>query len=330
MRRFGDDLSEHAADGRLSVQEYGRFNQHLALLEDKIRVARFLEAIGLAPCGRTVVDIGAGTGVWALSALKRGFEHAFLVEPSIKMCRYASHLAELNGLADRITIIPKALEDIDADDLPDEIDLLVSETLSSVIFGFASWDALPGLAARVPKSGRVVPARGRLLAGLVSRDVSQRGPSHGGLKLLGDMGLELDLFDVTFRSGGNCWDKLGLLWELQRGNLAMNEIASFDFARMPVIALDGGTLEAPRDDVFVGAVLYWSVDMIEGGECTLASIDPELTSWSPPFVRFAAPVRLLCGEMLPCAIGLEAVDHPYKYAIRLLSDGIPLTDRLYW
>lgn len=330
MRRFSADLSGYAADASLSVQEYGRFNQHLALLEDQVRVARFLEAIGRAPRGRTVVDIGAGTGIWALSALNRGFEHAFLVEPSLKMCRYAAHLAERNGLEDRVTIIPKALEEIAPGELPDQIDLLVSETLSSVIFGFASWDAMPGLAARVPKSGRVIPARGKLLAALVSKDVSQRGPSYGGLHLLGAMGLELDLFDVTFRSGGNCWDKLGLLWEHHQGNLAPSEIASFDFARRPVIARDGGILTAPRDDVFMGAVLHWSVDMIDGSDCTLSSIDPDLRSWSPLFVRFTAPVRLARGETLPCAIGFEAVDFPYKYAIRLLSDDTALTDRLYW
>lgn len=330
MRRFCDDLSGHAGEGDLSVQEYGRFNQHLALLEDRVRVGRFLEAIGRAPCGETVVDIGAGTGVWALLALSRGFDHAFLVEPSLKMCRYAAHLAELNGLADRITIIPKALEDIDAGELPDEIDLLVSETLSSVIFGFASWDVMPDLVARVSKDGRVIPARGTVYAALVSKDVSQRGPSRGGLKLLSDMGLNLDLFDATFRSGGNCWDKLGLLWEHQQGRLATSEIAAFDFVGQPVVTLDGGTLTAPRDDIFIGAVLYWSVDMIAGGDCTLSSIDPDLTSWSPLFVRFAAPVRLARGDTLPCAIGLEPVDRPYKYAIRLLSGGIPLTERLYW
>ncbi|WP_167384033.1 hypothetical protein [Cereibacter sphaeroides] len=67
LRRFSDDLSANHSDSRLSVQEYGRFNQHLALLEDRVRVAPFLKAIAWVPCGRTIVDVGAGTGVWALA-----------------------------------------------------------------------------------------------------------------------------------------------------------------------------------------------------------------------------------------------------------------------
>ena len=330
MRRFHEDLSNLGKSWDVPVQEYGRFNQHLALLEDRVRVSRFLEAIAFASPGQIVVDVGAGTGVWALAALKRGFEHAFLVEPSLKMCRYAAHLAELNGLSDRVTILPKALEDIGAGDLPENIDLLVSETLSSVIFGFGSWDVLPNLAARVAGTGQIVPLRGRLFAALVTRDVSQRGPSTGGLKLLEDMHLDLDLFDVTFRSGGNVWDKLGLLWDQHRGLLLEGEIASFDFRREPMVCLDGSDLVAPRDDIFVGVVMYWTVDMIEGRGNSLTSIDPNLTSWSPLFVRFRAPVRLLRGETLQCAIAFEAVDHPYKYALCIVGDSIQLSERLYW
>lgn len=330
MAPFHEDLAQAPAAPAAPVQEYGRFNQHIALLEDRVRVARFLEAIALSTPGAVAVDVGAGTGVWALAALRRGYDHAVLIEPSAKMCRYAAHLAERNGLADRITIIPKALEDVAAWELPGEIDLLISETLSSVIFGFGSWDALPALAARVPDGGAIVPARGTLMAALAGHDLSARGPGHGGLWLLGEAGLELDLFDVAFRSGGNVWDKTGLLWDLHRGALLPAEIASFDFRRDPVIDLTGAALTAPSDAVFEGVVLHWNAEMLAGSGRTLSSIDPDLTSWAPLFVRFKAPVRLARGQSIDCAIALDAVDRPYKYAIRLWGDGVPLSERLYW
>lgn len=46
-----------------------------------------------------VVDVGAGTGVLSLLALKHGYEHAFLIEPSENLAQYR------NGMSGRFTIL---------------------------------------------------------------------------------------------------------------------------------------------------------------------------------------------------------------------------------
>lgn len=70
---FEPDFRALLATRAPTIEEYGRFQQHLILLEDRRRVSAFADAIEkCAPCG-VVVDVGAGTGILALIALKRGW-----------------------------------------------------------------------------------------------------------------------------------------------------------------------------------------------------------------------------------------------------------------
>jgi len=198
-----DCLSEFTPDFRTnspqepSLEEYGRFQQHLGVLEDAGRIGRFRSAIDTIPAGDVVIDVGAGTGVLGLLSLVRGFRHAILIEPSRKMGAYARHLAELNGFSDRVTVISARLEEVDFSLLPASIDMVVSETLSSLIFGFGSWDFMPALIDRLRDSRNVVPSRGRLLVAPVSRRMATRGPDSDGLQILKNSGLKIDLFEHT-------------------------------------------------------------------------------------------------------------------------------------
>jgi len=325
-RDFAPDF-RNLASGGPSLEEYGRFQQHLVLLEDAGRIASFRRAIESIPPGDTVMDVGAGTGVLALLALRHGFRHAILVEPSRKMATYARHLAALNGFESRVTVVESRLEDIALDSLP-SLDLVVSETLSSFIFGFGSWDALPQLARRVRDPRHVIPYRGTLLIAPVERAMASRGPDTDGLKLLAEAGVRIDLFERAFRSAGNVYDKASTARALARGEAVATELASFDFAASTPFSLSRGTtLRPPLGGAAVGALVFWDIQLSAlRADDVFTNLDPRVTSWFPYYVAFRRPVDTATSvtlELVPC-------DAPYTYAFRLMGDGEPLTHTLYW
>ena len=257
---FAPDFSV-SSTGLPSLDEYGRFQQHLILLEDYGRITGFKAAIESIPVGDVAIDVGAGTGVLGLLALAHGFRRAILVEPSRKMASYARHLARINGFDERITIIQARLEDVDFDSLPTTLDLIVSETLSSMLFGFGSWDVLPRLAERVRDRQNIIPNQGRLLIAPVAKSMASRGPDTDGLAIRREAGLSIDLFDRTFRSGGNVYDKEIVARLLATGEVHSAELASFDFQNASPISTERGAVFRPPEGGAVGALLFWDIQL---------------------------------------------------------------------
>ena len=329
---FAPDFSCLRIDENERLEEYGRFQQHIVLLEDRHRVSTFIKAIVSKPPGEVLVDVGAGTGVFAIAALKHGFKHAFLIEPSLKISTYAKHLADINGLSSRITIITSKLESISPDILPRQIDLIVTETLSSLLFGFGSWDALPQLAKRLSSPANVIPAKGKLFACLCSRDFATRGQNTDGLGLLNRLGIQVDLFDHAFRSGGNIYDKETVSLAIAANELVPATIASFDFSKeCEPIDLNTSVVPVPFAQTYKGLVLYWTVDLTLGESAiSMTSKDPALTSWYPCYVPFSRPIDLQPTDSFSVKLVLHPIDAPYKYAFQFMSDGHALSKVLYW
>lgn len=109
---------------------------HVRMLNDETRnrcYARALERI-VRP-GMQVLEIGSGAGLLALIAARAG-ARVFTCEIDPIVAAAASRIAALNGLAERITVIPKSSRDLRiGEDLPGPSDLLVSELFDDTLFG---------------------------------------------------------------------------------------------------------------------------------------------------------------------------------------------------
>lgn len=314
------------------LEEYGRFQRHLALLTDTERVRLYLEAINRFEPGGVVVDVGAGSGLLGIAALRHGFEKAILIEPSRKMAAYASHMAEINGVSGRVTILTSQLELLPPEALPKQIDLIVSETISSLIFGFGSWDALPALVERTPGQNAVIPLRGELYAALATRNYASRRPDNFGLEYLKRAGIVLDLFERTFPSGGNVFEKKKVIAEIKEDALKPVQLAGFDFSREQPFRFPGASLPASSaGGTYLGILLYWDVQLAEGQPpIQLSSVDPGLESWRPIYVPFKRELQLGPGETARIDMALRRVDSPYTYAFQFCADAEPVTEVLYW
>jgi Ribosomal protein L11 methyltransferase (PrmA) len=329
LNEFAPDFCAPVTRREKQIEEYGRFQQHVGLIEDGARVRAFCDAIGRSKGRGVVVDVGAGSGLLGVIALKCGYDRAILVEPSRKMCAYAEHLASLNGVRDRVTIVNSTLETVPSTVWPRSLDLIVTETISALIFGFTSWEALPALVKRLGPDGTIIPRSGRVFAALAERDYSTRSGASSGFGFLESLGVRIDLAARTFRSGGNVYDKAEVLADIRDGRLTPAPIAAFDFAKSAPFSMDGGRLLTSAAPA-CGVVAFWEIELSAPESCvTITSIDPLLTSWCPFYIPFKEPLETMEPSLL-VRLEFRKVDAPYDNAFQLCGESGPLTHTLFW
>src|SRR5579885_3123858 len=93
---------------------------HLTMVADAGRTGTYLEALRrtVRP-GVVVVDLGAGTGVFAMLACRFGARKVYAIEPD-EIIEVGRALAAANGFADRIEFIPHPSTEVT---LPEQADV---------------------------------------------------------------------------------------------------------------------------------------------------------------------------------------------------------------
>ena len=140
-----DDLT--AAD--YYADSYGHFGIHEEMLKDEIRTRTYMNAILRNEQifkGKTVLDVGCGTGILSLFAAKAGATHVYGIDMSA-IAESAKQIVKDNGYEDRVTIIRGKVEEVQ---LPvDSVDIIISEwmgyfllyesMLDTVLFARDKW-----------------------------------------------------------------------------------------------------------------------------------------------------------------------------------------------
>jgi protein arginine N-methyltransferase 3 len=93
---------------------YGKIGIHEEMLRDKVRTGGYQRAIMSNPelfRGRTVLDVGCGTGVLSMFAAKAGAKRVIGVDMS-DMIDHARKLVEINGFSDVVTLLKGKVEEV--------------------------------------------------------------------------------------------------------------------------------------------------------------------------------------------------------------------------
>lgn len=148
---------------------------HESLLKDSLRNRTFHAALKASVAGDSkVLDIGSGTGVWAIKAAQMGAARVVAVEREPVMAGMIRALAFENGVADRVEVLQADVGEVR---LEKEFDLVISETVGHLIFDEQIVDIMIDARKRFLKAGgTVIPRAARLVVA-----PAYLAPAHGKL-----------------------------------------------------------------------------------------------------------------------------------------------------
>lgn len=182
------------AAGHTPVSGWADPVEHARMLHDDRRTGDYLAALAAAVRpGDVVLDIGTGSGVLAVAAARAGARHVYAVEAS-DIAGVAREVFEINGVADRVTLLPGWSRQIE---LPERADLLVAEVIGNEPFEEEILETTLDARRRLLKPGaRLVPNTLTLLARpvrLPEAEIRQRAFGRAAV------GRWRDLYDIDFQ-----------------------------------------------------------------------------------------------------------------------------------
>lgn len=161
-------LTKKERDERLAAHLPSVLQYHNTMLTDKVRNGLLKKAItrALKP-GMTFLDIGAGTGVWAILAAKLGASRVVAIEAEESLIPVIGRLARENGVAEKIEIIHGRSDDVR---IKARFDVIASEIFDSNAFGKETIASFVDIRKRfLAKGGILIPERFELMAAPISR-----------------------------------------------------------------------------------------------------------------------------------------------------------------
>ena len=108
--------------------DYSTLVQQQGMLQDSVRTSLYQFAIlenRVDFKDKTVLDVGAGTGILSFFAANAGAKKVYAVEASM-MALKAEKLAKGNGLGGIVDVVNQRVEDVELDE---RVDVLISEPL---------------------------------------------------------------------------------------------------------------------------------------------------------------------------------------------------------
>jgi SAM-dependent methyltransferase len=176
--------------------------EQLRLLSDAERNNTLLRLLRARAPGAVVAEVGAGTGIWSLAAAAMGARHVYAIEPS-PLHRTISELVTLNGLSEKITVVPAHIEATTPP--PSGADLIFSELLNVDPFAEEILSAMDAAARWLAPGGLLAPSRLTLYAALITdrEPADERDAALAQLRAVArETGLRLGPLDDVLRSPG--------------------------------------------------------------------------------------------------------------------------------
>ncbi|KFH03300.1 histone arginine methyltransferase PRMT4/CARM1 [Toxoplasma gondii VAND] len=135
-------MGGHMGDMDASVVEtyfqyYGKMANQMNMLQDTVRTTTYQRAIVENRAdfeGKTVMDVGAGSGILSFFAAQAGAKKVYAVEASNMAATIALLCKGNPSLGSRIQIINKPLESIEDSEVPEKVDVLISEPIGTLLF----------------------------------------------------------------------------------------------------------------------------------------------------------------------------------------------------
>src|SRR5258708_10844174 len=148
-------VSDHSeAEGQLYNHANQLLRAHETLLSDGNRTRSFYRALKKAVTkASSVLDIGSGTGVWAVAAAKLGARRVVAIEEEPLLIGLIKNIARDNGVASRVEVVQGDSRQIQ---LGREFDIVISETIGHLVFDEPIVPVMIDARKRFLKSGGIL------------------------------------------------------------------------------------------------------------------------------------------------------------------------------
>jgi histone-arginine methyltransferase CARM1 len=259
--------------------------------------------------GKTVLDVGAGSGILSLFAAQAGARKVYAVEGTVS-ADFAQRLVAANGLADRVEVVRARLDELE---LPEKVDVIISEPWGFFLFHERMVEAFLLARDRFMKpGGRMFPGEGRVwLAPFADAKL------HQARQTTAAFWEQDDFFGVDLTSMANiATDEL--FWMPALGHLAPRQLMSgpvvhaFDFEHMPMHALAELTLPfdfvAAHPGPIHGLAGWFDVTFVGSTEQVMLSTAPDAieTHWLQLYFVLKEPIWVAIGDRVSGTLVLRA------------------------
>lgn len=266
---------------------------HAPMMNDAVRNDAYEAALRRAVGPDThVLEIGTGAGLLALMAAAAGAKRVTTCEMAPAVAAAAADIVAANGLSDRVTVIARRSDALDAAaDLGGRADVLVSEILSSELLSEGVLPSVEDACARLLKpGGTVIPRAGSLRCALVGGTFLENHFDTDVIK-----GFQVRRFRrlvarrAYLQAGAADCTRLSAVFEPFRFDLTGRTWTAPGQCRVPVpVTADGRCL----------GVLQWI--RLEMDAHTVFENDPAdrqpVSGWQPVVYLFDAPVTVRAGQ----------------------------------
>ncbi len=299
-----------------SVLSYGQ------MITCEPRMSRYAEALRRAVTpGCTVIDIGAGPGLFAMLACKYGAGNVIAIEPNDSI-ELVTHFARANGFADRVTVFKGLSTDYSP---PRKADVIVSD-IRGILPLFEGHIATIADARKrlLAPGGKLIPSRDILRAAIAHSPENYLG--HEEPWLCNKFELELS---AAHRFAANSFSKVNL----KAADLLSDaiDLAVLDYGQIEdpnVVA--GFELVATKSRTAHGLLVWFDAELAEAIGFSNAPGEPELV-YGQTLFPFERAVDLDPGDRVTGEIGARLIDGQYVWtwrsAFRRASSPDPLEFR---
>lgn len=275
------------------------------MIADRVRTEAYARALrdAIQP-DSVVLDIGTGTGLFALLACRFGARHVFAIEPSDAIA-LARDIARANGFGERITFIQDLSERVS---LPEPVDVVVSDIRG--VLPLCQRSVLSILDARrrlLAPGGALIPGRDRLMVALV--DAPELYEKHSGAwqaPLHGlDMTAALRFVRNTWRTGKTTPEQL---------LVAPKCWAELDYRTLEDPDAKGSVAwSAQRAGTAYGLGVWFESELAAGVEISNAPDHPELV-YGSAFFPLTEPVAIAEGDRIDVSLRADLVGEDYNWS----------------
>jgi type I protein arginine methyltransferase len=259
--------------------------------------------------GKTVLDVGAGTGILSIFAAQAGARKVYAVEGT-QSADYATRLIAANGFADRIEVVRARLNELT---LPQKVDVVISEPWGFFLFHERMVEAF--LIARdrfLKPGGRMFPGTGRLwLAPFTDPELFQARTGAASFWSQRDF-YGVDLTPMLDMAAEELFWMPALGHVPPRQLMASPTVVPFDFEQLPLASLSKIALPfrfvATHPGPVHGLAGWFDVAFEGTSERVVLSTAPDAveTHWLQVRFILAEPVFVSIGDELEGSLVLRA------------------------